>query len=71
VLVAETLKKISAFTVNLTFNLEPIYSILLAMILFNESRQLNLSFYAGLLVIIISVVLQAGISRRKRLLTDL
>lgn len=65
VMVAEVLKKMSAFTVNLTFNLEPVYSILLAMILFNESRQLNLSFYAGLLIIIISVVLQAGLSRRK------
>ncbi|QEM13158.1 DMT family transporter [Mucilaginibacter rubeus] len=67
VMVAEVLKKISAFTVNLTFNLEPVYSILLAMVLFNESRQLNVSFYAGLLVIIISVVLQAGLSRRKRI----
>ena len=65
VMVAEVLKKMSAFTVNLTFNLEPVYSILLAMILFNESRQLNVSFYAGLLIIIISVVLQAGLSRRK------
>lgn len=71
VMVAEVLKKMSAFTVNLTFNLEPIYSILLAMILFNESRQLNVSFYAGLLIIIISVVLQAGLSRRKRIGADL
>ncbi len=71
VLVAEVLRKVSAFTVNLTFNLEPVYSILLAMILFNESRQLNLSFYAGLLIIIISVILQAGLSRRKRAGTDL
>lgn len=71
VMVAEVLKKLSAFTVNLTFNLEPVYSILLAMILFNESRQLNISFYAGLLIIIISVILQAGLSRRKRLGVDL
>jgi len=71
VMVAEVLKKMSAFTVNLTFNLEPVYSILLAMILFNESRQLNVSFYAGLLIIIISVVLQAGLSRRKRVGADL
>ncbi|MFC0518584.1 DMT family transporter [Mucilaginibacter angelicae] len=66
VMVAEVLKKVSAFTVNLTFNLEPVYSILLAMILFNESRQLNISFYAGLLIIIVSVILQAGLSRKKR-----
>lgn len=71
VMVAEVLKKMSAFTVNLTFNLEPVYSIVLAMLLFNESRQLNVSFYAGLLIIIISVILQAGLSRRKRAEADL
>lgn len=52
------LKKISAFTVNLCFNLEPIYSILLAFLLFHENKYLNLSFYAGLFCICLSVVLQ-------------
>ncbi|WP_298733726.1 DMT family transporter [uncultured Chitinophaga sp.] len=52
------LKKISAFTVNLCFNLEPVYSILLAFLLFQENKYLNLSFYAGLFCIVLSVVLQ-------------
>lgn len=52
------LRKIPAFTVNLTYNLEPIYSIVLAMILFGEAKELNLAFYAGLILIILSVVLQ-------------
>lgn len=52
------LKKISAFTVNLCFNLEPVYSIVLAFVLFQENKYLNLSFYGGLFCILLSVVLQ-------------
>lgn len=52
------LKHVSTFTMNLTYNLEPIYSIILAMIIFHESRELNASFYIGLTLIIISVLIQ-------------
>ena len=51
-------KVISAFTVNLSYNLEPIYSIILAMIIFKEGQELNFSFYIGLILIILSVALQ-------------
>ncbi|HWB91916.1 MAG TPA: DMT family transporter [Puia sp.] len=57
-LVAEALKKIPAFTVNLSFNLEPVYSIVLAVLIFHENRDFNGSFYLGLSLIVISVVLQ-------------
>jgi len=52
------LQKIDAFTVNLTYNLEPVYSILLAMLIFNEYQELNFSFIIGIALIILSVVLQ-------------
>ena len=52
------LKQLSAFTVNLTYNLEPCYTILLAFLFFGEVRELNLSFYAGIALVILSVVLQ-------------
>jgi drug/metabolite transporter (DMT)-like permease len=65
-LFAEALKKISAFTVNLTFNLEPVYAILLAFILFNEAKEVNASFYIGLLFVMVSVLLQTLISLRKK-----
>ncbi len=58
ILQIQVLKKISAFTVNLTYNLEPIYSIILAMVIFQEAKDLNFSFYAGLGLIIFSVILQ-------------
>ncbi len=59
VLFAEILKKLPAFTVNLTFNLEPVYAIVIAFLFFNESKEINFSFYAGLLLILTSVVLQS------------
>jgi len=65
VLFAESLKRIPAFTVNLSFNLEPVYAIILAFIFFNEGKELNLSFYIGLAFVMISVVLQTFISIKK------
>ncbi|PIF34724.1 EamA domain-containing membrane protein RarD [Flavobacterium sp. 9] len=62
---AEVLKKIPAFTVNLSFNLEPIYAIVLAFMFFDESKQVNTSFYIGLFFVMISVILQSVISLRK------
>ncbi len=52
------LQKIDAFTVNLTYNLEPVYSIILAMLIFQEYHELNFSFVLGIALIIVSVVLQ-------------
>ena len=58
ILQIQVLKKVSAFTFNLTYNLEPIYSIILAMLIFGEAKDLNFSFYAGLGLIFLSVALQ-------------
>jgi drug/metabolite transporter (DMT)-like permease len=66
VMFAEVLKKIPAFTVNLTFNLEPVYAIIMAFLFFNESKQVNQAFYIGLSLIITSVILQTLISIRKK-----
>ncbi len=51
-------KVISAFTVSLSFNLEPVYSILLAVLLFDEDKMLGTAFYLGLTLIVLSLVLQ-------------
>lgn len=51
-------RTISAFTVSLSFNLEPIYAIVLAIIIFNEDKQLTISFYIGLVLILLSLSLQ-------------
>ncbi|MCF2447283.1 DMT family transporter [Dyadobacter sp. CY345] len=57
-LLIQALNKISAFTVNLSFNLEPIYTIILAILIYKENRELTWPFYIGLGLIILSVVLQ-------------
>ena len=49
------LKKLSAFTVNLSYNLEPVYGILLAFIFFREDQLLNGGFYAGLALILLAL----------------
>lgn len=66
VIFAEVLKKIPAFTVNLTFNLEPIYAIIMAFLFFNESKQVNIAFYIGLSFIITSVMLQSFLSIKRK-----
>ncbi len=52
------LKKISAFTANLTYNLEPLYGIALAFLLFHENKELGKGFYFGIGLIVLSVVIQ-------------
>jgi len=54
----QVLKTISAFTVNLSYTLEPVYSIILAMIFFGEAKELTTVFYVGLGLIVLSVLLQ-------------
>ena len=66
VLFAEALKKIPAFTTNLTFNLEPIYAIILAFVFFNEGKEMSQSFYLGLFFVMTSVILQTIISLRRK-----
>lgn len=66
IMFAETLKRIPAFTVNLSFNLEPIYAIIMAFLFFAEGKQVNASFYVGLFFVGASVILQTVISIRSR-----
>jgi drug/metabolite transporter (DMT)-like permease len=54
----DVLKQISAFTVNLSYNLEPVYSILIALLFLGEAKELTSSFYIGLTFILLSVLLQ-------------
>ncbi len=54
----QALKQLSAFTVNLTYNLEPCYTIILAFLIFGEGREINFSFYIGITLILLSVLLQ-------------
>lgn len=51
----QALQHVSPFVMNLSVNLEPVYSIILAAFIFREHEELNLGFYAGASVIILAV----------------
>jgi drug/metabolite transporter (DMT)-like permease len=57
------LRHISAYTSNLTINLEPVYGIVLAWLLLNEHEQLHAGFYAGTGIILSSVILYPVLKR--------
>lgn len=54
----KALQKISAFTANLTYNLEPLYGIALAFVFFQENKNLHREFYVGLSCIVLAVIVQ-------------
>lgn len=56
-LALSALKKLSSFTTVLMVNLEPVYGIVLAMIIYHENKDLGLGFYLGIILIASSVAL--------------
>jgi drug/metabolite transporter (DMT)-like permease len=52
------LRRLSAFTMNLTLTLEPVYGIILAFVFYNESKDLSQYFYIGFGLILLAVILQ-------------
>lgn len=57
VLTLNALQHLSAFASNLVINLEPVYGILLAIVLLNEHKELNMMFYLGAGIIILLVLI--------------
>ena len=60
------LRQISAFSASLAVNLEPIYAIVLAILLLGEQRELATSFYIGVAIILIVVFLHPLWSGRRK-----
>jgi drug/metabolite transporter (DMT)-like permease len=65
-LMLEALQHVSAFTQNLSLNMEPVYGILMAFLLFKENEQLNYGFYLGVSLIFLSVLIQTLLMYKKR-----
>lgn len=55
----EVMKYISPYTVMLTINLEPVYGIIVALLVFNEKEKMSWTFYAGAAIIIMTVIMNA------------
>jgi drug/metabolite transporter (DMT)-like permease len=52
----EVLKRLGAFTVSLSINMEPVYTILLAIVILKENEILGSQFYIGSMIIILVVI---------------
>lgn len=60
------LRRLSAFTMNLTLTLEPVYGIILAFVMYQESKDLSEYFYIGFGLILLAVLLQMWRLTRNR-----
>lgn len=61
------MKYITPFTLVLTVNLEPVYGIILAYLIFGESEHMSPLFYAASLIMILAIVVNGILKSRKRL----
>jgi drug/metabolite transporter (DMT)-like permease len=61
----EVMKQISPYTVTMSVNLEPIYSIILAIIIWPESETMSYGFYLGTIIVIATIFLNAFFKKKK------
>lgn len=61
VVIINVVKRLGTFTVSLSINLEPVYTILLAIVILNEDELLGVDFYVGSSIIIVVVIANAMI----------
>ena len=62
---ANALKRLSAFTVNLTFNLEPVYGIILAFMVYKENQFLSKWFFVGFGIIAVALIIHIVLLRKE------
>jgi len=67
ILSLEALQKVSAYTVALALNLEPVYGIILAVLFAGEGKILNAGFYFGAGIILLTIVLHTIYHFRKKI----
>jgi len=63
--VIELMKKLSTFFIQLTMTLEPIYGIVMAVIIFGDREKMNTQFYIGTAVIISAVLFYPLIKKKQ------
>ncbi len=62
---AYALRKLSAFTVNLTFNMEPVYGIILAFLVYRENELLSKWFFIGFALIAAALAIHVWLLMRE------
>lgn len=75
VLGVAVMKELTAFTVALTTNLEPVYGIILAIVIIGHKEQMSLGFYMGAIIILGAVfvypLIKTKIDKRKKIVSEL
>lgn len=61
------LRHMSAFSAQLAVNLEPVYAIVLAIVLLGEQRELSPAFYGGVAIILAAVFVHPLLARQRRI----
>lgn len=59
------MKQLSPFTVMLTVNLEPVYTILIALLIWGQEEQMRPGSYAGIALILVCLLVNGWFQRRK------
>ena len=62
----ELIKRLGAFTVSLSVNMEPVYTIILAIVLLGENKIVGTQFYIGSTIIVAVVIANALLKRMLR-----
>jgi drug/metabolite transporter (DMT)-like permease len=60
------LRHLSAFTTALAVNMEPVYAVLLAIVLLGEQHELNAAFYAGVAIVFAAVFSHPLLALKRR-----
>jgi drug/metabolite transporter (DMT)-like permease len=66
VAVTEVMRELTPFTVNLSINLEPVYGIAMALLIFGDEERLSGPAYLGMAMILLAVFLETWLKRRQR-----
>ncbi len=61
------MRHLSPYTIMLTINLEPVYGILLAFLVFGSEEQMNPGFYYGAAIILSTVILNGILKTRRKI----
>lgn len=62
----DVLRRLSVFAINVVYNLEPVYGIVLAVLFFGQAERMSPGFYAGAAIIVSAVLILPWLSRPRR-----
>jgi len=60
----ELMRKVSVFFFQLTLNLEPVYGIVMAVIVFGDTEKMTVNFYVGTTIILLAVLVYPFLKRK-------